>query len=109
MRVTLAATLAAIGWMLLWESVVAPLKPGSWALALKCLPLVLCVPGLMRGSRRARQWLALLLPWYFAEALVRALTSHARASLAAWIGTALVALAFAALLASMRQERGASA
>ena len=63
----------------------------------------------MRGSRRARQWLALLLPWYFAEALVRALTSHARASLAASIGAALVALAFAALLASMRVERSASA
>jgi uncharacterized membrane protein len=105
MRVALFATLAAIGWMLLWETVVAPLKPGGSLLALKCLPLVLLVSGLMRDSRRARQWLALLLPWYFAEALVRALTSQGRASMAAIVAALLVGIAFTALLASFRAER----
>lgn len=105
MRVALFATLAAIGWMLLWETVVAPIRPGGSLLALKCVPLALLVPGLMRDSRRARQWLALLLPWYFAEALVRGLTSHGRASVAALVAAALVVIAFAALLASFRAER----
>jgi uncharacterized membrane protein len=105
MRVALFSTLAAIGWMLLWETIVAPLEPGGSLLALKCVPLALLVPGLMRDSRRARQWLTLLLPWYFAEALVRALTSHGRASMAAIVAAVLVTVAFAALLASFRVER----
>lgn len=107
MRVALFTTLAAIGWMLLWETVVAPIRPGGSLLALKCLPLAACVPGLMHDSRRARQWLTLLLPWYFAEALVRALTSEGRASMAAVVAAVLVVVAFAALLASFRAERAA--
>ena len=105
MRVALFATLAAIGWMLLWETVVAPLKPGGSLVALKCVPLALCIPGLLRDTRRARQWLSLLLPWYFAEALVRALTGHGRASAAAIVAVVLVGVAFAALLAGFRLER----
>jgi len=108
MRVALFATLASIGWMPLWESVVAPLRPGGSLLALKCVPLALCVPGLMRDTRRARQWLVLLLPWYFAEALVRALTEHGRASMAAIVGATLVTVAFAALLATFSVERRAA-
>jgi uncharacterized membrane protein len=107
MRVALFATLSAIGWMLLWETVVAPLQPGGSLAALKCLPLMLCVPGLMRDTRRARQWLTLLLPWYFAEALVRALTGHGRASVAASVAAVLVVVAFASLLAVFRVERRA--
>ena len=107
LRIALAATLAAIGWMILWETLVAPLRPGGSLLALKCLPLVLCVPGLLRGARRARQWLSLLLPWYFAEALVRAMTSGGRARAAAVLGTLLAAVAFAAVVASLRIERPA--
>ena len=109
MRVTLFATLASIGWLLLWEIVVAPLRPGGSLLALKAIPLALCVPALMRDSRRARQWLALLLPWYFAEALVRALTGQGRAMLAAIVAAVLLATAFLALLATFRIERAGTA
>ena len=105
LRIALATTLAAIGWMVLWEAFVAPLRPGGSLLAFKCLPLVLCVPGLLRGARRARQWLALLLPWYVAEALVRAMTSEGRARAAAAVGSVLAAAAFAAVVASLRGER----
>lgn len=108
-RAALIATLASIGWMLLWETLVAPIRPGGSLLALKCLPLVLCIPGLLRDRMRARQWLTLLLPWYFAEALVRAITGHGRASAAAVVGTLLVTIAFAALLLRFRVERAAAA
>jgi uncharacterized membrane protein len=107
LRMALVATLAAIGWMILWETLVAPLRPGGSLAALKCLPLLLCVPGLLRATLRARQWLALLLPWYVAEALVRALTSGGRARAAASIGVVLTVLAFAAVVASVRAERRA--
>ena len=54
----------------------APLAPhGSW-LVLKALPLALLAPGVLRGDRRARQWLALLLPFYVAEAIARAIVEQ---------------------------------
>jgi uncharacterized membrane protein len=71
------------------------------------VPLLLCLPGLLRASLRARQWLALLLPWYVAEALVRALTSEGRARAAATLGVVLATLAFVAVLASVRAGRHA--
>jgi uncharacterized membrane protein len=107
LRVALVTTLAAVGWMILWETVVAPLRPGGSLVALKCVPLLLCLPGLLRGTLRARQWLALLLPWYVGEALVRALTSDGRARAAAMLGVVLAAVAFAAIVASVRAERRA--
>jgi uncharacterized membrane protein len=109
LRLAFAATLAAIGWMILWETFLAPLKPGGSIAAFKCLPLVLCMPGLARGARRSRQWLTLLFPWYFAEALVRALTSDGRAFAAAAIAAIICVIAFAALLATFRAERHAAA
>ena len=45
-------TLMLLGF--LWEIVLAPLRPGGSWLALKILPLVLLVPGAMRGARSIR-------------------------------------------------------
>jgi hypothetical protein len=63
-RLAVAGTLALVLLELLWELALAPIAPhGSW-LALKALPLAALAPGVARGQRRARQWLALLLPFY---------------------------------------------
>jgi uncharacterized membrane protein len=89
---------------LLWELLLAPLTPhGSW-LALKALPLLMLAPGLVRGSRRTRQWLALLLPFYVAEALVRALVDSGRHALVAATTCAVAVIAFIALLRWLRAE-----
>jgi uncharacterized membrane protein len=105
LRIALVTTLAAVGWMILWETLVAPLAPGGSLAALKCVPLLLCLPGLLRGALRARQWLSLLLPWYVAEALVRALTSEGRARAAATLGVVLATAAFVAVVASVRAQK----
>ena len=82
----------------------APLGPrGSW-LALKALPLVVLAPGLMRGARRARQWLALLLPLYMAEALARAVSESGRHALVATAAFVVASVAFVALLGWFRAE-----
>lgn len=91
---------------LLWELVLAPIPGGRW-LAVKALPLALLLPGLARGDRRARQWLALLTPWYFAEALVRALTEPGRHALVAGMAAIVAALTFAAVLQTFHAERRA--
>ena len=89
---------------LLWETVLAPLRPGSTWLALKALPLALLVPGVARGQRRARQVATLLLPWYVAEGLVRAFSEAGRHALVAAASATLAAATFAALLAWLRNE-----
>ena len=82
----------------------APLTPrGSW-LALKAAPLALLAPGVLRGDRRARQWLALLLPFYIAEALARALVEPGRHALVAATTCAIATVTFVALLRWFRAE-----
>jgi uncharacterized membrane protein len=104
-RLTFAAVFALTLWLVLWEALLAPLRPGSAWLALKALPLAFLLAGVARGTRRARQWLALLLPFYFAEGLVRALTEHGRHAVCAALAALLAALAFSALLRSFREEK----
>jgi uncharacterized membrane protein len=88
--------------LVLWETVLAPVRPGSWWLALKALPLALVWPGLARGDVRSRQIASLLLPFYFAEAIVRAVTEPARHAVVAGFAATLCVAGFVALLRSFR-------
>jgi uncharacterized membrane protein len=90
---------------LLWEIVLAPQPGGGAWLALKVVPLALLFPGAARGRRRPRQWLSLLLPLYFAEALTRAVSESGRHAVVAAMAAAIAAAAFVALLAWFRAER----
>lgn len=95
---------------LMWELWLAPIRPGGSWLALKALPLALLWPSLARGAHRAGQWLALLLPFYATEGIVRAWSEPGRYRVVAATVTVVAILAFVALLASMRQrQRGAQA
>lgn len=91
--------------LVLWETVLAPARSGSGWLALKALPLALVWPGLARGRVRPRQIASLLLPFYFAEAIVRAMTEPGRHALVAAFAAALSAAAFVALLLTFRASR----
>lgn len=104
LAVALVAALALL--QLLWELWLAPVRPGGSWLALKALPLALVWPGLARGARKARQGASLLLLFYFAEAVVRALTESGRHAVVAWAAMALTVAAFAAVMMSFRAERG---
>jgi len=101
-RLAVAATLALLLLTLLWELVLAPLGGHASWLALKALPLAILFPGTARGARRPRQWLALLLPFYAAEALVRAVADHGRQALVAGCAFVVAVVAFVALLAWFR-------
>jgi uncharacterized membrane protein len=96
------ATLALLE--ILWETVLAPQPGGAW-LALKALPLFLLFPRVAKGERKARQWLSLLLPLYFAEALTRAASESGRHAAVAAMAAAVAAATFVALLAWFRAER----
>ncbi len=107
-RLARAGLAALVAVEFLWEALLAPIGTGSRWLALKALPLGALLPGAFAGRRRARQWLALLLPWYAAEAIVRALTESGRHALVASVAFALAATTFVALLAGFRRERKAA-
>ncbi len=68
--------IALIFLCLLWETVLAPLKPGGSMLMLKALPLLLPLFGLLRGKLYTYQWTALLALAYFCEGTVRAWSEH---------------------------------
>ncbi len=68
----LASVLGLIAVGLAWELWLAPTGRGTWAL--KVLPLVLCVGGLLRHRMYTYRWLSLLVWLYFMEGVVRATT-----------------------------------
>lgn len=55
-----------------WELKIAPLRPGGSLLALKALPLLLPLGGVLKGRLYTLQWAAMLILLYFMEGVVRA-------------------------------------
>jgi len=104
-RIGIALVAALILVELLWETVLAPVRPGGSWLALKAVPLALVWPGIARGRVRSRQIASLLLPFYFAEAIARAVTETGRHGIVAGSAAALSAAAFVALMLSFRAAR----
>jgi uncharacterized membrane protein len=98
-----AASLGALALLeILWELWLAPIKPGGSWLALKAVPLLALWPGVAKGKLRSCQWALLLLPWYFAEGLVRAASETGRQALCASVAAAMALVALGAGLAWVR-------
>ena len=56
----------------LWELVLAPLRPGGSWMVLKVLPLLAPLPGTLRRNVYTMQWASMLVLLYFTEGVVRA-------------------------------------
>ena len=67
-----ASLVALILLCVAWELWLAPLRTGGSALALKALPLLVPLFGVLRGKRYTYQWSSMLIFAYFAEGVVRA-------------------------------------
>ena len=104
-RWTIVGLAALVLLELFWETVLAPQPSGGMWLALKAIPLAILFPGVARGERKSRQWLSLLVPLYFAEALTRALSESGRHAVVAAMVAAIAAVTFISLLAWFRAER----
>jgi uncharacterized membrane protein len=64
--------IALIVLCVLWETVLAPLKPQGSLLVLKAVPLLLPLFGILKGRRYTYQWAGMLILFYFTEGVVRA-------------------------------------
>ena len=96
----LACLLALIVLGLAWELWLAPTGRGT--LALKVLPLVLALPGLLNWRLYTYRWLSLLLWLYVAEGAVRATSDRGRGAPLALLEVGLCLVLFAACAAHVR-------
>jgi uncharacterized membrane protein len=63
--------LALIVLCVLWETWLAPLRPGGSWMMLKALPLLPAVFGILRGRRYTHQWVSMLSLLYLSEGVLR--------------------------------------
>lgn len=77
-----------------WELWLAPLRPGGSSLVFKVLPLLLPLPGILRGKRYTYQWASMLILLYMAEGAVRAMSDTGWSAALAGVEIALSAIFF---------------
>ena len=107
-RLRWAAVLSCLGLIvlsLIWERWLAPIRPGGSWLMLKALPLLLPLPGLLKGKRYAYQWSSLLILLYLCEGLVRATSDRGPSQWLAVLETMLATIFFISVLAFCRATR----
>ncbi len=106
-RIALAAWMALIVLCVLWELWLAPIRPGGSWLALKALPLLLPLRGLLRAENKSYQWALLLILIYLFEGSARAFEPAPYGTLA-WIELVLVAVFFGAAVTCLRPLKKAA-
>ena len=104
----LAACASLIALMFLciaWELWLAPVRAGGSVLALKGLPLLLPLFGVLRGRRYTYQWASMLILAYFIEGVVRAWSERGAGQALALAEIALALFFFAAAVCYARLGR----
>ncbi|WP_291990430.1 DUF2069 domain-containing protein [Candidatus Accumulibacter sp. ACC007] len=100
-----SSLIALIFLCLAWELRLAPIQPGGSWLALKCLPLLAPLFGILNGRRYSYQWASMLILLYFTEGIVRATTETGMGQLLATAETVLSLVFFCATVAYARLTR----
>ena len=109
LRLSAAASLAALVVLCLaWELWLAPLRPGGSLLALKALPLLLPLKGILAGRRYTFQWSSMLILAYFAEGLTRMWADEGVSRLLAAGESGLSLLFFASVVSYARLTRASA-
>jgi len=101
-RLASASLVGLLFLCLAWELWLAPLRPGGSMLALKALPLLLPLFGILRGKRYTHQWTSMLALAYVTEGLVRAASDQGASQALAMAETVLSTLLFAGCLGHAR-------
>jgi uncharacterized membrane protein len=106
-RTAATSWLALLALVVLWEWLLAPLRPGGSWLLLKAVPLLLPLRGLWRGDVPAMQWALLIVLLYVAEGALRLLDPQPVAALAL-LELALAASFFVAAVVYLRPFKRAA-
>ncbi|WP_322401877.1 DUF2069 domain-containing protein [Massilia luteola] len=81
-------------WLLAWEIAVAPLHPGGSLLALKALPLLLPLRGVLKRDLYTLQWSSMVILIYLVEGIVRAWSDRTDISRMMALGETLLVCAY---------------
>ena len=85
-QIAVTCLLGLILLCVLWETWLAPLKPGGSLLFLKALPLAFAVRGVAKGNVYTMQWSSMLVLLYLMEGVVRVMSDPPGPSIMmAWI------------------------
>ena len=106
-HVGIGAWLSLIALAIVWETWLAPLRPGGSWLAVKALPLAFALRGLLRADAQTMQWALLLSLAYVLEGAVRAFEPAPVRMLAA-LELALALTFFAAAIVYLRPLKQAA-
>ncbi len=86
---------------ILWEAILAPIKPGgSWAV-IKVLPMLFALKGIWQARNYTMQWASMLVMLYFIEGVVR-LNDKGLSAYLAGLEIVLSLVAYFALLAYLQ-------
>lgn len=98
-----------IAWCVAWEMLVAPLKPGGSWVALKALPLLIPLAGVIKRDVYTLQWSSMVILLYFTEGVVRGYSdTDPKSSFMAWGETALVCVYFVCAVLYLRPYKKAA-
>jgi len=97
-----ASLVALVFLTLAWELFLAPVRPGGSWLALKSLPLLVPLFGVLRERRYTFQWSTLLIWAYAAEGATRMYTDSGTAAVLAALELVLALAYFFAAVAWLR-------
>lgn len=93
---------------LAWELWLAPLRPGGSWLALKVLPLLIPLRGVLLRRLYTLQWTSMLILAYLAEGVVRGYSETGRTAWLGWSEAALALIFFTTCILLIRAERAAN-
>lgn len=71
-RIAVISLIGLLVLCILWELVLAPLRPGGSWMVIKALPLLLPLSGTIRRNIYTMQWASMMIMLYFTEGVVRA-------------------------------------
>ena len=91
---TVGTLLLLIILCVLWELVLAPLRPGGSWLALKVLPLLIPLRGILKRDVYTMQWSSMLILLYFGEGIVRATSDRGLSATLGWVEVGLTCVFF---------------
>ena len=107
-RLSAATLIALIALCLAWELALAPLRPGGSWLALKMLPLLAALPGVLKGRLYTFRWATMLVLAYFTEGAVRGWSERGASQTLAFIEIALSLAFYATAIAYVRRSRASN-
>ncbi len=105
----IGSLVALIAWLVAWEMWVAPLHPAGSILALKALPLLIPLRGVLKRDIYTLQWSSMVILLYFTEGVVRAWSDTLALSRYMALGeVALVCVYFVCALLYLRPYKKAA-